>query len=193
MYGSQPRQTPVTAPAWANPRFLVLLFRRLLFFWPLPAAFLLQQRSTNSGRRAGVWRREKLPGRHEEEGAGVEAILQNKASPEFGMLLLNKDCASRVLIIRVLLWYNICIYCTEYYIHYAGRISSIFLEDSFYLYFAFGGMQHAGLWQTSCVTGEGAQGEKEGGENLTEITPLSVWVRDVMKSVCCASCLQIGL
>lgn len=81
----------------------------------------------------------RCQGRHAKESAskkrsGVEAILQNKASPEFWMLLPYKDCVSRVFIIHIILWYNIGIYYTEYYVHYAGCIFSIFLEDRVFIY-----------------------------------------------------------
>ena len=81
----------------------------------------------------------KCQARHEEEGAskqqsGADAILQNKASPEFWMLFPYKGCDSGALIIHTKLWHNIGIYYTEYYVHYAGCIFSIFLEDRVFIY-----------------------------------------------------------
>lgn len=146
-----------------------------------------------------AWVERKCQGRHEKEsaskkGSGVEAILQNKASPAFQMLLPYKDCVSRVLIIHITLWYNIGIYYTEYYVHYGGYIFSIFLDYWVFIYILHSVECNTLIYDKQAVwQGEGVQGEKEGGENLTEITSLSVWVSDVMKSVCCASCLQIGL
>lgn len=104
----------MTAAASANPHFLVLI---------LSPAILLQQQKCQSLR--------KCQGRHEKEsaskkGPGVEAILQNKVRPEFWMLLLTTDCASRLLIIHIILWFNIGIYYREYYVHYMQGVFSVY-------------------------------------------------------------------
>lgn len=61
-------------------------------------------------------------------------MLQNKASPEFWMVLLNKDWDPRLLIINKISWYNVGRMYTEYYVHYTGCIFSVFLEDRVFIY-----------------------------------------------------------
>lgn len=116
--------------AWNKPHFSVFLFCLQ------PPRF---SNNSNSGRSARVLGREKMPGQAREKvqvirGLVLKPFSRTKLSPEFWILLLNKDCDSRLLIVHEISWYNVGRMYTEYYVHYTGCIFSIFLEDRVFIY-----------------------------------------------------------
>lgn len=86
---------------------------------------------------------QKCPGLGKTENA--RAGMENKVQARSGLMLKTfskikqilsvghcscTKIVSSVLIIHAILQYNIDIYYTEYYVHYAGYIFSMFLEDA---------------------------------------------------------------
>lgn len=86
------------------------------------------------GRSALGLGKQKMPGQAwktkcKQEGLMLKTFSKIKQILSVGHCSCTKIVSS-VLIIHAILQYNIDIYYTEYYVHYAGYIFSMFLEDA---------------------------------------------------------------
>lgn len=136
-YSGQLRQMPVTATAWAT-----------LLRAPLPSlALLLQQQrelrqkcqSLGKRENARAGTRKKVQAR---SGLVLKPFSRTKRVLSCGCCshtrIVSQGCLLYIQYYGIILHRLLCTLCRIYFEY-------IFRGQSFYLYFAFGGMQHAGL------------------------------------------------